>query len=305
MTEGVSMNVDGESLDVVVVGGGPAGLTAALYLGRARKNVLVLDHGDPRHAVSAGVHNFLTRDGMPPSELREAAWRQMAAYPSVDRRTAVVTGLKRHGAQWRVRVEDGVDLRARAVLLATGVVDEHPDLPGFRERWGRSIHQCPFCHGWELRGRPLAVLAAGEAAGHLAPLLRSWTDDVVLLTHGQDLPEEIRQRVEAAGISIYEAPVVALEGPGRELERVRLADGTVLRRRGLFVSSPQRQVELVRQLGLPLTEEGYVEVDPSGAAPLPMMWAAGDLTTRAQQVVEAAAQGARAAAAIVRSLHAG
>lgn len=285
-----------EAFDVLVIGGGPAGLSAALYLGRARKSVVVLDRGSPRHAVSAGVHNFLTREGIAPAELRAVAWQQMAKYPTVSQRAVTVASLEREGDRWVARTDDGAKLTGRAVLLATGVIDEHPDLPGFTERWGRSIHHCPYCHGWEMRDLPLAVLAAGEAAGHLAPLLRGWSDDVVLLTHGAPIDDAVRARLGALGVPVYDAPIATLKGPGDRLASIELADGTALAREGLFVAAPQRQVPLVETLGLDLTEQGYVRVDPVGATSLPMLWAAGDLTSRLQQVLEAAAQGGRAGA---------
>jgi len=284
--------------DVLIIGGGPAGLSAALYLGRARKSVTVIDAGHPRHAVSEGVHNFLTRDGMPPAELRAQAWAQMEAYPSVRRITGRVVSLERDGEHWVAHAEDGQIHGARAVVLATGVIDEHPDIPGFDERWGHAIHHCPYCHGWEMRDLPLAVLAGGEAAGHLAPLLLGWTDDVVVLTHGQEVPAHTLAELDAASIPVLTSRVVALEGEGRALERVVLEDGTTLERGGLFAASPQRQVPLIEALGLEMDEQGYVVVDPFGATSVAGLWAAGDLTSRAQQVVESAAQGARAAVTI-------
>lgn len=289
--------------DVVIIGGGPAGLTAALYLGRARRSVLVLDRGEPRHAVTAGVHNFLTRDGLPPAELRSIAWSQMATYSTVERKDATVRRLVREGETWRAETDAG-DFTARAILLATGVVDEHPDIPGYRERWGHAIHHCPFCHGWESRDRPLAALVAGEFAAHYGPLLKNWSDDVVVLTNGGALPDEARGALDAARVPIYEAKVEALEGPGRELARIRLADGTVLERQGLFVKPDQHQTALVQALGVDLDDAGYVAVDMFGATSVPGVWAAGDLTTGMQQVVEAAAQGARAGAMLVKTLSA-
>ena len=294
--------MDRSTRDVLIVGGGPAGLSAALYLGRSRKAVTVVDRGHPRHAVSAGVHNFLTREGMAPQALRETAWDQMRAYPSVTQRHGSITSLTRDGELWRAQTEDGATLAARAVLLATGVVDHHPQLPGYEARWGHSIHHCPYCHGWELREEPLAVLASGEAAAHLAPILRGWSDDVVVLTHGGELAADARAKLKQAGVAVFDAQVRALEGPGRELAQIHLEDGTTLERRGLFVAAEQSQVPLVRSLGLTLTDDGYVEADPDGATSIPMVWAAGDLTSRRQQVLEAAAQGARAATMINAAL---
>ena len=292
-----------EQVDVVIIGGGPAGLSAALCLGRARKEVVVIDAGAPRHAVAAGVHNLLTREGMPPAELRRVAWEQMAAYPSVrrasDRR---VSGLTWEGAAWRVETEEGDVWRARAALLATGVVDIPPDLPGFRERWGHSIHQCPFCHGWESRDLPLAVLGSGEGAVHLGRLLKGWSDDVVVLTDGGPLDAEQAEALARAGVPVYTQRVTGLIGPGRELEAVRFADGVALPRRALFAAMPQRQTPLVAGLGLDVDEAGYVRVDMQMRTSIPMLWAAGDVTSRMQQVVESAAQGLRAGAMITAAL---
>lgn len=288
--------------DALIVGGGPAGLSAALYLGRSRKRVIVLDRGNPRHAVAAGVHNFLTRDGVPPSQLRDLAWKQMAPYSTVSRQAAVVQSLERKNEQWRATLDDGRVVAARAALLATGVVDEHPDIPGYAERWGHSIHHCPFCHGWEMRDRALALLGAGDAVAHLAPLLKGWSNDILVLTHGEDLPAPIHDMLGSLNIPVFKPRVVRLEGRGRALSEIVLADRRSLRREGLFVAGRQRQCDVVADLNLELDDGGYVVVDEMGATARPMLWAAGDLTTRSQQVVEAAAQGGRAGAAIASTL---
>ncbi|MEN0065795.1 MAG: NAD(P)/FAD-dependent oxidoreductase [Myxococcota bacterium] len=289
-------------MDVLVIGGGPAGLTAALMLGRARRRVCVIDAGNPRHAVSSGVHNFLTRDGMAPAALRSVSWEQMAAYPSVQRVEGRVRTLVQRPEGWIAIAEDGTSWQARSVLLATGMVDEHPDIPGYTERWGEAIHFCPFCHGWEVRDRPLGLLANGPFALHMAPMLRNWSADVAIFTHGTPAAPALREWAEAQALPLYEAPIARLEGPGRSLQSVHLADGQALSRAALFVHAPQHQVPLVQDLGLACTDEGYVVVDEMQRTSLPGLWAAGDLTTRYQQVVEAAAQGGRAAGGIQMAL---
>jgi thioredoxin reductase len=261
-----------------------------------------VDRGHPRHAVSHGVRNFLTRDGIAPAALRAEAWAQLAAYPAVRRRDAEVARLARDGDRWRAELSDGAAVRARFVLLATGVIDEHPEIPGYQERWGDAIFQCPFCHGWEMRDKPLAVLAAGEAAGHMAPLLRGWSADVMLLTNGQPLDAAVREDLDRRGIPVVTAPIAALEGPGASLSHVVLADGTRIAREGLLVYLRQRPVPLVEGLALERTPEGYVVVDMAMRTSAPGVWAAGDLTSRMQQVGVAAGQGAVAGSAMVGAL---
>lgn len=254
-------------------------------------------------AVVVPDRSFLTRDGMPPAKLREVAWAQMAAYPSVQRHDGSVRSLTYEDERWHAVLEDGGRLSAPAALVATGVVDEHPSIPGYQERWGHAIHHCPYCHGWEMQDLPLAVLGSDpNALRHLAPLLRTWSEDVVVLTGGAPLATETRAELEAQGIPVYTAGIEGLEGPGRELREIRLADGTTLDRQGLFVIAAQHQVPLVEALSLDLSDDGYVVVDEVGATSLPMLWAAGDLTSRMQQVVMASSEGARAGAMMHHAL---
>ena len=292
-----------KEFDVVVVGGGPAGLTAALCLGRARRSVVVFDVGNPRHAVARGVHNFLTRENMPPGDLRRIAWEQVAAYPSVlgpVRRR--VRSAQRDGSTFVVEADDGEVYRTRALLIATGVQDQHPDIAGYAERWGHSIHPCPYCHGWEIREQPVAVLGDGASVGYMAPLLRAWTDDVVALTNGAQVHADVRAELERRHIPLHEQRIVRLHGPDHTLAAVEFDDGTSLARSALFSLTPQRQVPFVRSLELQLDESGYVEVDSMMQTSREGVWAAGDSTSHLQQVVEAAAQGMRAGACINATL---
>lgn len=290
-------------VDVVVVGGGPAGLSAALCLGRSRRSAVVIDAGSPRHAVAAAVQNFLTRDGLPPHELRAIAWEQMARYPSVDGPIeGRVVDARRAEGRWLVETDSGATFSARAILVATGMIDEHPQIPGFAERWGSSIHQCPYCHGWEVRDQPVAVLAKPEAALHLAPLLRGWTEDVAVFTNGATPSDDERQALADLGIPMCDQPIAELRGPGPSLEEIVLENGSSMRRKALFAVSEQRQVPFVSALELELGEAGYVVVDQMMKTSRDGIWAAGDLTSRMQQVVEAAAQGFRAGAMIQANL---
>jgi thioredoxin reductase len=289
-------------VDVIVIGGGPAGLAAALCLGRARRSVLVVDSGSPRHAVAEGVHNFLTRDGIPPSALRAVAWEQMRAYVSVSRSEGTVESLEQRDGRWIAAFDDGARWAADAVLLATGVIDQHPELRGYDALWGRSIFHCPYCHGWEVRDQPLAVLGQGPALAQYAPLLRSWSDDVVVCTNGAPVEPGAEQELSAYGLGIRTAPIAQLEAKDGTLVAIRFDDGTRLARHTLFVVPSPRLPGLVADLRLDLDERGYVRVDEDGATSAEALWAAGDLTSRRHQVMEAAAQGLRAAMSINRRL---
>ncbi len=202
--------------DVVVVGGGSAGLSAALVLGRSRRRTLVLDAGEPRNAPSSGVHGFFTRDGILLKELLDIGREQLEPYPSVEVRSARVTGASGENGDFEVVLDGGTVTRARKLLLATGVVDELPDKPGFEELWGRSVYHCPYCHGWEVRDRPLAVLSSDERAAERAAFIRNWSRDLVLLTDGPaNLNEEGRRTLRALGIPVREEKISHLEGdPG-------------------------------------------------------------------------------------------
>ena len=288
------------SYDVIIVGGGPAGLSAALALGRGRKRVLLCDAGPRRNAAAKHIHNFVTRDGTPPDEYRRIGVEQLATYPEVEVRRARVEGIAGTKGALRVTI-DGEIVEARRVLLCTGMVDEMLPIPGFRELWGHSIFQCPYCHGWEHRDRAWGYLARAEHGSHVLPFalqLRGWTHDVTLFTNGEvDVPEDGLHRLRAAGVRIETAPVVRLVPRGQQLDTIELGDGTRVPCNVLFAHPPQRQVELVRTLDLALDDDGFVQVDPMRReTSMAGVLAAGDLTTRMQAAIAAAAAGMQAAA---------
>ena len=288
--------------DVVIVGGGPAGLSGALALGRARKRVLLCDSGPRRNAAAAHVHNFVTQDGTPPEEMRRVARQQLARYPNVEIRDDRVQSVG--GARGAFRLEVGADLaEARRVLLCTGMIDEPLALPGFREHWGRAIFQCPYCHGWEVQDRRWGYLVLPATSSHLLPFAiqaRAWTREVVVFTSGAvAVPDEARAQLEAAGVKLETAPVVGLLGDGERLEAVELEGGRRVPCEALFAHPPQRQVDLVRSLGLGLDEEGFVRVDPmKRETSVPGIYAAGDSTSRMQAAIVAAGAGMQAGAMI-------
>ena len=288
--------------DVIIVGGGPAGLSAALALGRARKRVLLCDAGPRRNAAAEHVHNFVTRDGTTPDEFRRIGRQQLAAYPNVEVRDAQVDGVEGSSGAFRVAV--GADtVEARRVLLCTGMIDELPPIEGFRDLWGHAVFQCPYCHGWEAQDRPWGYLARAADSAHLVPfalLLRGWTRDLVVFTGGAfELPDEAALRLRSAGVRLETAAVARLVAEGQRLEAVELADGARVRCEALFAHPPQRQVGLVGALGLALEGDGSVRVDPmTRQTSVAGVYASGDLTTRMQGAILAAAAGTHAAAAI-------
>ncbi|MGX9792286.1 NAD(P)/FAD-dependent oxidoreductase [Mycobacterium sp. MMS18-G62] len=296
--------------DCVVVGGGAAGLSAGLVLGRARRRTLLVDAGRQSNLPSHGIGGLLGHDGRAPAELYETGRREIAAYPSVELRTGEVLDGARDGDAFELTLADGGVERARRVLLATGMEYRPPDVEGLMQCWGTSVFHCPFCDGWELRDQPLAVLARGEKAIHSALLLLGWTDDLVLLTDGPaDLDDEDRGRLASAGVKIDERPVAELIGREGELEAVRFTDGGRLECRGMLAATTLHQrSRLAEKLG---AEPG--EVTPFGEAPVkvdslcrttaPGVFAAGDLSTQLPpQVASAIAAGSLAAVSVVQSL---
>jgi thioredoxin reductase len=289
--------------DVVIVGGGPAGLAAALTLGRARKRVLLCDSGPPRNAAATEVHNFVTRDGTPPSEFRRIARQQLEPYANVEVRDARVSMISGEHGSFDVHLESGA-VDARRVILCTGMIDELPDIDGIDASWGKSTFICPYCHGWEVQDQRWAYLAADSASLSFALLLRSWTRDVVALTDAKvAVDPEMREKLDGAGISIEERPITRLIQHQGNLERIEFADGEFLRRDVLVVRPRQHQVDLVVRLGLALDARGYVTVDEmERETSTPGIYAAGDLVSPAQAAVLAAASGMQAAASINRTL---
>lgn len=287
--------------DVVIIGGGPSGLAAALALGRARKRVLLCDSGPRRNALAVQLHNFVTRDGETPEEFRRIGREQLSRYPNVtvgDERALCLSGER--GA-FRVELESRVAL-GRRILLCTGMIDEMLPIEGFRELWGRAIFQCPYCHGWEIAEARWGVLATESTAAHLVPFVlqaRGWSSRLTVYTGGTfEIPPEARERLEAARVVIETAPIARLVARGGTLAGVELAGGAVVPCDALFAHPPQRQVELVTALGVAL-EDGYVRVDPMRReTSVPGVYASGDLTTRMQGAILAAASGTQAAAMI-------
>ncbi|WP_448617734.1 NAD(P)/FAD-dependent oxidoreductase [Geodermatophilus sp. URMC 65] len=282
--------------DVVVVGGGAAGLSAALVLGRARRRVAVVDAGAPRNAPAAHMHGFLSRDGMSPADLLAAGRAEIARY-GVELVAARVVGIE---PGFVVRLAGGRVLRARRILLTTGVRDELPDIAGVRDRWGRDLLHCPYCHGWEVRDQPLGVLGTGPGAVVHAQLIRQWSDDVVFFAHTHQLTVPERVQLRARGIQIVDGEVTRLVVEADRLTGVRLADGRRVARTAVFLrpGNTPHAYGLLAGLGCRTDEAGFVTVDATGQTSCFGVWAAGNVADPRGQVIAAAGAGNTAGIAL-------
>ncbi|RZK63287.1 MAG: NAD(P)/FAD-dependent oxidoreductase [Hymenobacter sp.] len=295
--------------DVLVIGAGSAGLSAALTLGRCRRRVLLADGGPTRNAPSPAVHSFFTRDGIRPAELLHIGREQLAPYPNVEVRRLKIKFLAKLTEGFRVTADNdhghALHLTVRRVLLATGVEDVLPPLPGFRELWGSSVLHCPYCHGYEVRDQPLAVYGRGKAVVGLALLISRWSADVVVVTNGPGhLTDYARQRLRRQRIAVREEPLARLVGtPQGGLRCVEFTDGTYLERTALFLHPPQAQRSpLAAELGAHLTGKGAVWVDKNAQTTVPGLYAAGDMVPGQQQALLAAASGSKAAICLNEAL---
>jgi len=295
-----------QETDVVIVGGGPAGLAAALNLGRGCKRVLLCDAGPRRNAAAVRMHGFPSQDGVPPTEFRRIAREQLAPY-DVELRDVGIHDIRPTDDGFVVSLIGGEAVTCRRVLLATGMIDEIPDVPGIREPWGHSVFQCPYCHGWEFRGRPWGILASTPALLEFAIFLTGWSPQVTAFTNGPlELDDELRQRLEAAGVRVEPRRIARLlSGSGGRLRAVEHGDGAIVPCEAMVVRPPQRQPTLVSRLGLAVDDGGYVRVDGREETSVPGVYAAGDLTSPAQAATVASAAGVRAAWSINHDLNVG
>lgn len=295
--------------ECIVVGGGAAGLSAALVLGRARRRVLVVDAGRQSNLATDGIGGLLGHDHRPPPEFYAAGHRELAGYPSVEVRSGEVVDGARADDAVTLELADGSRETARRVLLATGMDYRFPDLPGIPERWGRAVFHCPFCHGWEHRERPLGVLDRGADGARRAVLLRAWSDDVTLLTDGPaGLDPHDARRLATLGVVMDERPVAGLAGEAPELTGVLFADGSERPLGGMLVPVVLHQRSaLAARLGAtasdpnPVFADGLV-VDAMAGTTAGGVFAAGDVTGDMPSVANAIAAGSRAGAMIVHDL---
>ncbi|WP_212709799.1 NAD(P)/FAD-dependent oxidoreductase [Rhodococcus sp. 14-2483-1-1] len=283
--------------DTVVVGGGPAGLSAATLLARARRRVIVVDAGEPRNAPADHVHNFLSRDGSSPGDLREAGRQEVLRYDG-----EILQGnVTRIENGFEIHLGDGTVLTSRSVLVATGLRDELPDIPGVREQWGSGVLHCPYCHGYEVRDQPIAVVGGPNRpfTVHQASLIRQWSEDVVFFTNGIELSADERLRLGARSVDIIDAPVARVVVRDGRVVGIVLSDGTVVPRTVVFVGPTFVPNDtLLTPIGCSRLDDGWVATDPTGLTSVDGLWTAGNVSDSPAQLINSAAAGSKAAIAI-------
>jgi thioredoxin reductase len=287
-------------MDVGIIGGGPAGLNAALVLGRARKNVIIIDEGRPRNRVTRETHGFLTRDGVAPAEFRRIAREQILAYPSVqfvDEAAVTITGVD---GNFQITTAKGNTYRTKKLLFAVGMKDLPVDIDGLAEVYGKSAFVCPYCDGWELRDQSLVILTKGARALHMAKILAGWTKQYVICTDGPDeLTVEQREELKQHHVSVYESPILRIESENGLVQQISLEDGTIVPCTGIFFA-PKLAAgsDIPHTLGCQMTEAGAIVVDAFGKTNLPGVYSAGDAASEMYQAIAAASLGALAAVGI-------
>ena len=293
------MNDPTEILDAIVVGGGPAGLSGALLLGRCRRRVALFDEGRPRNEASPAVHAFLGHEGIPPLALLERGREEVASYPNVALYKERVVEIQRSEGSFRVFAQSGSEFRARGLLIATGLIDRLPEVEGMEQYYGHSVHQCPYCDGWESADTALAATGSGDNVAELALELLLWSSDVSLFLNGEPPDHDLLAKLKRRGIRLFFSPPAKLMGTGKKISGVELADGTTVPCKALFLVAAQIQHDdFAEKLGSKLVGESKVDCDGEGRTGTPGLFVAGNVTQGLQLAMVAAAEGLKAAAAI-------
>ncbi|GGD59947.1 pyridine nucleotide-disulfide oxidoreductase [Paenibacillus nasutitermitis] len=290
--------------DCIIIGGGPAGLNAALVLGRARKKVIVIDEGRPRNGVTRETHGFLTRDGISPSEFRRIAKEQIGRYPSVSFAEDAAESIEGTDGGFQIATTKGTIYQSRKVLFAAGKKDLPLNISGLEPVYGKSAFVCPYCDGWELRDQPLVLIVKGAHALHLAKLIAGWTSQYTICTNGPDeLTNEEREELSLHHVAVFDSPIRNIESRDGQVEHVVLEDGTIIPCTGIFFG-PKLAAgsSLPQAIGCMISELGTVIVDSTGKTNIPGIYSAGDAATEMYQAITAASMGALAGIGINNEL---
>ncbi|MBM7578120.1 NAD(P)/FAD-dependent oxidoreductase [Jeotgalibacillus terrae] len=288
-------------LDCAVIGGGPAGLNAALVLGRSRRKTILFDDNKPRNAVTQESHGFITRDGIDPQEFKRIGQEELSRYPDVSIEKQRVHRIIKDHTYFSVETEDGRVFKTKKVIIATGFKEILPDIPQIKEFYGKSLFGCPFCDGWELRDRPLAVIAVDQKAVHMAKLVSNWTDDLIVFTNGNQVasPEE-KALLTRKGIKINEKKMISLIGEEGRLRKIQLEDQTEILRAGGFIASEWKQAATFESdLGYEINDQGGIKTDSMQRTKTPGVFACGDTRIAGpSQLIMAASEGSMAAISV-------
>jgi len=292
-------------LDCAIVGGGPAGLSAALVLGRSRRNIVLFDNNNPRNRVTKESHGYLTRDGIKPSEFKRIAVEEILKYPSIQLRETEIINIQKLSDGFELETESGERVQARKVILATGLKEVFPEIQGLHDFYGKSLFNCPFCDGWELRDKPLIAVSEHPGIFQKAKLLYNWSRDLVVCTNGHNyLETEQKDVLQSKGIRVIETPIAAFEGQNGNLERVVFTDGSKIERSGGFIVPIWLpKATFSEQLGYKLNKAGGIATDEMGRSSVKGLYAAGDASyVGPSQLIYAAASGSKTAMAVVADL---
>ncbi|MGB7365394.1 NAD(P)/FAD-dependent oxidoreductase [Carnobacterium jeotgali] len=277
-------------IDVVVIGGGPAGMSAALVAGRGRKQVLLIDEEKPRNAVTHESHAFLTRDGIKPEVFREKGRRDLLKYPTISiKKSKILSIEKALEDSFELTAESGEVINAKSVVLATGLTETLPNVKGIENYYGSSIFSCPFCDGWEMKDRPLVLIAESVQALHVIKLLKNWTDDLIVATNGNGIFDADQKRLlEANNIRLIEERIVELKGIDGELQSIVFENGEDIKRSGGFCTTVlDNKLPFIEQLGIEVNEAGFIITDAMGHTNIKGIYAAGEITGPSQLIVSA------------------
>ncbi|MEY8844201.1 NAD(P)/FAD-dependent oxidoreductase [Bacillus safensis] len=290
-------------LDCAIIGGGPAGLNAALVVGRGRKQVIVFDDELPRNRVTQESHGFITNDGMTPFEIRQAGEADLQKYPNIQIKRSRINDIQKREEFFTLLTHEGDTFEAKKIILATGLQDILPEIEGIHDVYGKTLFSCPFCDGWELKDKALALIAENQRALHMAKLLSNWTKDLIVFTNGHVLAEEDKSLLMAHSIQVIDVPIVSIDHDNGELRSLQLANGETVKREGGFVASEFKQsAPFAEKLGCQMTKNAGIETDILGRTTVSGVFACGDNLGGPAQLVLAAAAGSQAGMGVIHEL---